>query len=133
MRLIIAIIAGLITGSLTIWAVQSLGHLFYPMPADVDPNDLDELATYVQTAPFMALFFVVLSYGSGAFVSGFTAAYIARSRALLAVSICMILFLGQSLFMMSSLPTPLWFWVLGILSWGLALLGMHFNQKRLNG
>lgn len=123
MRKVLAVLAGILTGMIAISLVQMLGHYLYPEPEGLDTNDLNQLAEYVKTAPFMALFFVVLSYAFGALSSGFVSSKIANDGKQIYAIICGIVFLIISIFMMSSLPTPIWFWILGILSWLLIFVG----------
>ncbi len=123
MKKVISVLAGLISGSLVMMLVQMLGHTLYPQPATMDPNDMGQLAQYVKTAPFMALFFIIISYAVAAVFSGFISTLIANDSRRLYALICGGVFLIQSLFMMASLPTPIWFWVLGIAVWGLVELG----------
>ncbi len=123
MRKVLAVLAGILTGMIAISLVQMLGHYLYPEPEGLDTNDLNQLAEYVKTAPFMALFFVVLSYAFGALSSGFVSTKIANDGKQIYAIICGIVFLILSIFMMSSLPTPIWFWILGILSWLLIFVG----------
>lgn len=123
MRKVLAVLAGILTGMIAISLVQMLGHYLYPEPEGLDTNDLNQLAEYVKTAPFMALFFVVLSYAFGALSSGFVSSKIANDGKQIYAIICGIVFLILSIFMMSSLPTPIWFWILGILSWLLIFVG----------
>ena len=123
MRKVLAVLAGILTGMIAISLVQMLGHYLYPEPEGLDTNDLNQMAEYVKTAPFMALFFVVLSYAFGALSSGFVSTKIANDGKQIYAIICGIVFLILSIFMMSSLPTPIWFWILGILSWLLIFVG----------
>lgn len=123
MRKVLAVLAGILTGMIAISLVQMLGHYLYPEPEGLDTNDLNQLAEYVKTAPFMALFFVVLSYAFGSLSSGFVSTKIANDGKQIYAIICGIVFLILSIFMMSSLPTPIWFWILGILSWLLIFVG----------
>lgn len=123
MRKVLAVLAGILTGMIAISLVQMLGHYLYPEPEGLDTNDLNQMAEYVKTAPFMALFFVVLSYAFGALSSGFVSSKIANDGKQIYAIICGIVFLILSIFMMSSLPTPIWFWILGILSWLLIFVG----------
>lgn len=66
-RNILAVICGFATFFLLILAVQKIGHLVYPPPADVDFGDAEQARTYITTLPFGAFVFVGLSYVMGAF------------------------------------------------------------------
>jgi uncharacterized protein YacL len=131
LRKILAVIAGMISGGIGVGIVQTIGHYFYPMPQGMKSDDMEAMKNYVENAPFMALFFVIISYAAGAFVSGFVSTKIANDGKKIYALICGIIFLIQSIYMMSLLPTPLWFWVLGILSWILVLVGykVALNKK----
>lgn len=123
MKKVIAVLAGLLSGGILMTFVQKLGHVLYPQPETMDPNDMIQLAEYVKTAPFMALFFVILSYAAAALIAGWVSSLIAWDRKRVYALICGAVFLIQSLFMMASLPTPLWFWILGIGVWALVEVG----------
>ena len=123
LRKILAIPAGLVAGGIGIFLIQAIGHKIYPLPEGMDPNDMEALKTYVASAPFMALFFVIISYAFGALISGFVSTKVAADFKKIYAIVCGIFFLIQSIYMMYILPTPLWFWVLGIIVWLLVLAG----------
>lgn len=130
MKKIIAVVAGLFFGAVLMTIVQMLGHRIYPQPEGMDPSDMEALSAYVETAPFMALFFVIISYGVAALASGWISTKIAGDGNASYALICGGIFLIQAIFMMSSLPTPFWFWVLGIAIWGLVYVGYYFARPR---
>ncbi|MDF2552198.1 MAG: hypothetical protein K0R77_1473 [Chryseobacterium sp.] len=131
LRKILAVIAGIISGGISVGIVQTVGHNLYPMPEGMKSDDMEAMKNYVETAPFMALFFVIISYVIAAVVSGFVSTKIADDGKKIYALICGIIFLIQSIYMMSVLPTPIWFWILGILSWTLVLVGykLALNKK----
>lgn len=129
MKKVLAVIAGLLLGGILMTLVQMLGHQIYPQPEGMDPNDMNQLSEYVESAPFMALFFVIISYAVAAFSSGYLATVIAGDQKKLYALICGVIFLVQSIYMMQSLPTPLWFWVLGIVVWALVLVGYQIGKS----
>lgn len=122
-RIILAVVLGILATSIVVGLVQQLGHYLYPLPEGADPNNPEAIKEYVENAPFMAIFFVILSYAAAAFVGGFVATFIAGDRKKI-YAICIgILFLATSIYMMTIIPSPIWFWILGILSWSLVLAG----------
>jgi len=129
LRQILAVVVGLIVGSIGITIVENIGHQLYPPPAGTDSNNREALKEYVGKAPFMALFFIIIAYALAAFVSGFTATKISNSGKHTAAVICGSIFLLITIYMMVSLPTPIWFWILGILVWTLVLAGSQFALK----
>ena len=130
-RRILAVLGGLFFGVVTITIVEKLGHYLFPRPAGMKENDLEALKQYVETAPLMALLFVILGYALGALIAGFSATKIAGDGRKTYAVICGVIFLLQSIYMMYILPTPIWFWVLGIAVWGLVLVGykLALNKK----
>jgi hypothetical protein len=129
LRQILAVVAGLITGSVCMGGVEKTGHYLYPPPAGAGDGDMEALKAYVADAPFMALFFVILAYAIAAVVSGFTASKISNNGKHTSALICGIIFLLTTIYMMASLPTPIWFWILGILVWGLVFAGHQLALK----
>ena len=123
LRKILAVIAGIIVCSIVVGLVQQLGHYLYPLPEGSDPNNPEAIKQYVETAPFMAIFFVIISYAVGAFSGGFISTIIAGDEKKIYAIIIGILFLATSIYMMTIIPSPIWFWILGILVWILVLAG----------
>ena len=134
LRKILATLAGLVAASFAVGLVQQLGHYLYPLPAGTDPNDPEAIKNYVQTAPFMAIFFVIISYAAGALTAGFVSTLVANDRKKIYAAILGIVFLITSIYMMITIPSPIWFWILGIAVWGLVFVGwkMAVSLKKSN-
>ncbi|ALR30718.1 hypothetical protein ATE47_09340 [Chryseobacterium sp. IHB B 17019] len=132
-RRISAVVGGLVAGSICVGAVEWLGHKLYPLPAGIKPDDVEAFKEYVATAPFMALLFVILAYAVGALVAGFISTKIANDGKSRSAVICGALFLAATIYNMVVLPTPIWFWVLGIAVWGLVWVGykLALNKTRV--
>ncbi|QOW09638.1 hypothetical protein Q73A0000_04280 [Kaistella flava (ex Peng et al. 2021)] len=122
-RKILALLVGIIATSVVVGLVQQLGHYLFPLPVGTDPNDPEAIKKYVETAPFMAIFFVIISYSVGAFTGGFVSTKIANNGKKIYAIIIGILFLMTSIYMMIIIPSPIWFWILGIAVWTLVLVG----------
>ncbi|MGE8533751.1 MAG: hypothetical protein ACN6OJ_04075 [Chryseobacterium sp.] len=129
LRRILAVVVGLLVGSICITVVEKIGHYLYPPPAEAAAGDMEALKVYINDAPFMALFFIILAYALAAVVSGFTASKISNNGKSTAAVICGIIFLLITIYMMTSLPTPIWFWIVGILVWGLVFAGHKLALK----
>jgi len=130
-RKILAVLGGLFSGVIMITIVEKLGHYLFPRPSGINDNEMEALKQYVETAPVMALLFVILGYALGALIAGFVATKIAGDHKKTYAVICGVIFLLQGIYMMYILPTPIWFWVLGIAVWGLVLVGfkLALNKK----
>ncbi|PQA90839.1 hypothetical protein B0A69_19070 [Chryseobacterium shigense] len=128
-RRILAVPAGLIAGIICITIIEKIGHQMYPPPAGAGSDDMVAMKNYVAQAPFMALFFVIMAYAVAGFVAGFVASKVARNGKHTSAAVCGVIFLCITLYMMASLPTPIWFWVLGIAVWGLVFAGSRLALK----
>lgn len=109
--------------------IEKIGHQLYPPPAGAGSGDMAAMKEYVAHAPFMALFFVIIGYALAAFVSGFTAAKVANDGKHTSAAVCGVIFLCITMYMMISLPTPIWFWISGIVVWGLVFAGSKLALK----
>ena len=129
-RKLAAVIAGIVATSIAVGLVQQLGHYLYPLPAGTDPNDPEAIKKHVETAPFFAVFLVIISYAAGALAGGFVSTKIANDGKKIYAIIIGILFLMISVYMMITIPSPIWFWVLGIAVWSLVLVGWKLALNR---
>ncbi|MGD1318472.1 hypothetical protein [Chryseobacterium sp. 2R14A] len=132
LRNILAVVAGIITGSICIWLIETLNHILYPFPEGIKPNDIEGFKSYVENLPFLGKFMVIVGYSIGAVVSGFVSTKIAKNGKLTAAAICGIIFMVFTIYNMTVLPTPFWFWILGIVVWGLVLLGGKLALNKNN-
>ena len=130
LRAILGVVAGIITGSFCIWGVETVNHLLHPYPADMNANDIEAFKSYIENLPFLGKFMVIVGYALGALVSGFISTKIARNGKPTAAIICGLIFLSFTIYNMMVLPTPIWFWVLGILVWGLVLAGYKLASTK---
>lgn len=123
LRIILGVIAGIIAGSICVWGVETLNHILHPYPAGMKANDMEAFKSYIENLPFLGKFMVILGYALGALFSGFISTKIAKNGKPTAAIICGLIFLSFTIYNMIVLPTPIWFWVFGILVWGLVLAG----------
>ena len=72
-RTIGGIVLGLVLGLFTIWAIEMVGHLIYPLPAELNIRDREQIETLINTMPVGAQAFVVAAWFGGA-LAGATAA-----------------------------------------------------------
>jgi len=129
-RQFLAVIAGIIVGSLGIWLMERLGHSLYPFPADLKVDDIEGFKAYVENLPFMGKFIVILGYTLGGLLSGFVATKVANNNKPVAAIVCGAIFLFFTIYNMTVLPTPIWFWILGIAVWGLVFVGYQLALNK---
>ncbi len=114
MRKLFAAIAGIITAVVTVGAIQSLGHMIFPPPPDVNLSDPNQLAALIERMPPAALIFVVAAWLVGSFAGAVVATLIARRETIVpAMTVAAAVLFGAlySLFMISH---PLWMAIAGI-------------------
>lgn len=130
LRIIIGVVAGIVLGSVCIWAVETINHLLFPFPKDMKPTDMEAFKEYVDQLPFLGKFMVIIGYALGALVSGFVATKVAKNGKHTAAAICGFIFMIFTIYNMTVLPTPIWFWVLGIAVWVLVFVGSNMALKQ---
>jgi hypothetical protein len=80
-RLIGGIVAGVVAAFATIWAIEMVHHLLYPLPNNVRLTDNAGLARYIAGMSLPQMLFVAGGWLAGALVGGVVAAKIARRTA----------------------------------------------------
>lgn len=110
MRAVLAVVAGLVTGSVVISIIEWLSHRVYPLPP-LDVNDAVALRAAVATLPLMALVLVVVGWAIGTFAGARTAVAISpRPRVAWIVGA---LFLASTAINLYLIPHPTWMAVAG--------------------
>lgn len=77
-RLILGILAGVVVAFATIWAIELIHHMVYPVPGDVRLTNKPKLAEYLGGMSLPQLLFIAGGWLAGALVGGIVAAKIAR-------------------------------------------------------
>lgn len=112
LRFVLAVIGGIVTGTVLVAVIESVGHLIYPPPRSFDS---EVICTYLKSAPIMALIFPLVAWVVGAFVAGLIAKVIYRANnkpAFVAGAIQLILIL-INFFMVTC--HPMWMEIIGVL------------------
>ncbi|MDY0076632.1 MAG: hypothetical protein RBR87_05075 [Bacteroidales bacterium] len=108
LRNIIAILAGILLGMLTIASIEYLGQDLFPNPVSLVLDEemyTNDLA--YEMIPLPSMLMVLLAYILGSFIAGFFSAFIGQRKSLALIS-GFILFLG-GLINVLIIPHPLWF------------------------
>ena len=109
MRNVLGAVAGIATALLTVWLIQWLGQIVFPLPEGLDPNDTEAFAAYVAEMPVAPLILVLVSYFIGTFDGVFVACLIGRIKPILyglLVAVVMLAATGTTLLL---IPHPMWF------------------------
>ena len=77
LRKIFAVVIAMIVTGIVVGAVQKLGQNIYPLPVGADPENPEDIKNYIENAPFITLFFVIISLSSICF---FNCLYILSSN-----------------------------------------------------
>ena len=77
-RLILGIAAGIVAAFVTVFAIDLVGHQFYPLPSDLDMDDYEAVGAYVESRPPGASAFVLTAWFVGALDGGVVAALVSR-------------------------------------------------------
>lgn len=115
LRTLFAIILGVIAMMVTVYGVEAIGHMLYPPPPGLDPNDLDQLDSIVAAAPIGAMVMLLVGWCVGTIVGSGLAARIARHPRVAACFVALVVITGiaGTVFLIPSHPT--WVAALGLL------------------
>lgn len=113
MRLVLAIVAGLVVAVICVAALEMLGHMVFPPPADLDAGDPADVALMMEMVPAGALLFVVGAWFVGALAGAWTANAIAH-RSMAGWIVAGFIIVGAVVTMVM-IPHPAWLWACGIL------------------
>ena len=116
-RCIVAVIVGLIAGSVFNMAVIMLSWAIYPPPGGADLSDPATMNRYVQSLPPRAFVLILIAHAGGALVGGLVAAAIARRAPLVLGAIVGGFFFLGGIMNVLSIPSPLWFTIVDLVSY----------------
>jgi hypothetical protein len=129
-RKILAVVIGIVAGSIFNMAMVTASQAVYPLPEGVDPNDFEAFKAYVEAhgLPTGALIMVLLAHAGGSLVSGLACGLIAM-RSWYAAGIGLgILWTCGGIAMLMMLPAPTWFAVADVVLYiPAALLGVQLG------
>jgi hypothetical protein len=110
-----AVIAGLVTGAIVIFAVEQLSGRLFPPPAGLDFHDREAVRAFIAAMPLGAFALILGSYAFGSATGGAVATLIgSRQRPRAALIVGALLTVGGILNLLE-LPHPLWFAIVSTL------------------
>ena len=113
-RKILAVVAGIIAGSLTVFLLEAIGHLIVPPPPAMDATNLESIRAAMSQMPLSTFVLVLVAWCGGSFVGGLVAAAIARSSGRACALAVAGLIVLSGIISMIMIPHPIWFWIAGI-------------------
>ena len=114
LRNILAVIAGLVLGSIANMAVLMVSNNIIPLPAGADNTTAEGLKATIHLFEPKHFIFPFLAHAIGTFVGAYVCARIAAHKMVLAMFIGLF-FLAGGIYMVVILPSPIWFTLVDLL------------------
>jgi hypothetical protein len=128
-RIPLGIFAGVVTGSVIAFGLESLGHMVYPPAAGIDLTNPEHFKTLMGSLPLGAQLFVVFAWAVAGFIGGMIGAWIGRSLAA-AIGVALVL-VGFGVWTMTEIPHPVWMMVAGVVALTVpAYLGGRISMQK---
>ena len=108
-RSIGAAIVGIIVAMLTIQAVQMLGHLVYPPPADIEFSEPEEVREFMASLPVGSILFVGAAWAAGTLLGTITGSLLSTIQPLAYAIVVGGIVLAGAGMMLLIIPHPWWF------------------------
>ncbi len=108
LRRILAITAGIVVFIVVVMVMDGISHQLHPLPDGMDPQDQAAMAEHIASAPFGAMFVVMLGWILGTLGGAFTAAKISVTHKRLAAGIVGALAFAGTTMNVVMLPHPWW-------------------------
>lgn len=123
-----SVVLGIVEGAIVVMIMESVGHSIIPMPADFDPQDLSTLTREMITPA--RIWLVVAAWAIGTFCGAILTSMLAPTKPMLLCMIVGLFFFGAGLFNLIMIPSPIWFWCVGLsVFFPAAWLGGKLGQK----
>jgi hypothetical protein len=128
LRNILAVLAGIVVGSIVNIGLVQIGPELIPPPEGGDVTSMEGLAATMHLFQPRHFIFPFLAHAVGTFAGAWTAARFAAGRRLALALLIGVFFLAGGIASVLSLPSPVWFTVLDL---GLAYIPMGYLAGRL--
>ena len=116
LRNILAVIAGIVVGSVVNMGIIMLSSSIIPLPEGVNPADPESLKAGIHLFEPKHFIFPFLAHALGTLVGAWLAALIAANRKMVFALVIGVVFLTGGIINVVSLPAPLWFDVLDLVA-----------------
>ena len=110
-RKILAVVVGIVAGSIVNMAIVTLSNNLYPYPETVDPNDFDAVRAHIEANGMAmgAMLLILAAHSIGSLASGLVCGLIAKRPWYAAAIGLGLLWTAGGIAMLMILPAPLWF------------------------
>jgi len=126
----LALLAGLFIGGIVNAGIISVSGGIIPLPAGVDPNDVESIKANIHLYEFKHFLFPLIAHALGTLVGGFTVAKLAASNQMILALVVGGLFLLGGIAMVTMIGGPMSFIAADL---GLAYLPMGWLGAKLAG
>ena len=128
---VIANIVGIFCAMLVISTVEWLSHLIFPVPSEYNLQIVDSLKQYLATRSAGELLLVPIGWAMGSFIGGLATSLYHPAKKIRNTMIVSCILMTLGIFNMVMIPHPLWFWIIGVLSFiPFGMLGSTIAWKR---
>jgi hypothetical protein len=125
---VLALVLGLVGGSIINMLIVTISPHIIPPPANADVTTEEGLKQSIHLFQPIHFLMPFLAHAIGTFVGAYIAAKLASSHKLIFALIIGIFFLSGGIYMVTQLPSPLWF---NILDLGLAYIPAAWLAERM--
>ena len=108
MKLFYATFAGVIAAFISMMFLEGLGHSMFPIPFEIDPNDIGAIADKLHLIPVQMYLSVVAAHGLGLLIGLLIAKAIDKTSRI-SLYIIAGFFLIGTIANLSMIPHPMWF------------------------
>jgi hypothetical protein len=127
------VFSGVVVAGAIIYLLESLGHMVYPLPDDIDWTDPEALGNHIAGLPGLALILALITYVVGAICGGLISSLYRRSNIWHALITGLILSMLGLLHLLV-IPHPDWYVITAVLlfipfAWLGGLLGQQLSSR----
>ncbi|MGE0567153.1 MAG: hypothetical protein AB7O73_04330 [Bacteroidia bacterium] len=109
MKNVVAVLFGCMTGVLFVFLLEALSHSIYPLPENLDPENMTQLKDFIFQLPPGAFLLVLAGYFLSTFTGGLVASYIKKTKIQIPVIIVCLIFCILGSINLIMIPHPGWF------------------------
>lgn len=113
LRLVLGIVAGVVSGFVVIYAVEQVGHQIWPVATELDLKDKASAAAFLATMPLGGLLTVLTAWILGAYTASMVGLLVAGRRRIAGVIPAAVIF-AATVLVLIMLPHPLWMAISGL-------------------
>jgi hypothetical protein len=111
---ILGVIGGVVAAGVVVGVMEFVGHKIYPPPPGIDLHNPEALKTIIDQLPLGAIVMVLVAWGAGSLVGGFTAGAVAGRAQVVHGLIVGGIQMAFGILTMIMIPHPVWFMIAAV-------------------